>query len=444
MVRPAVEEHVAPRVALRRATRNRAKMLLRIDRALADGDQERAKGLQRRLLSSFSAKLCAVAEVNLKLKSAERARSRELVAIASQISAYRETEEDAHAIALPKQSNAWRCVTIFGLRRAALQSLVCTAIRPFHKPDPRQFAITGGGHNEAARHIRQAVADGYTWFVGLDITSFYNSIERRALTDIVPAPLGVIEHVIGPPPAEAICIRKVGMALSGIRLAEASQSGISQGSRSSPLIAEIVVKRLLTQFPLDVRIVNVADDFAIMARSKRDADAVTLALTRAAARSPAGRFQLRPKAHDRARRACDGFEFVGYRFRKRRSSVQVEPSDGNLTKFNSRVYEIAVEMERGRPDAATALRRYVINWWRAFPLCNAHLAEQDYSWARHHVREVIRHNRPRLGPLVQMAMEWEGHTFAPLPHRDERTELARAIRRAHPAHRSRVPHWTST
>lgn len=441
LARPRAEERSALRVTLQRAKRERAKLVRRLKRACDSGDTARAKGLQHLLLSSFSGRLCAAAEVNPVLKSAERAQSCELVAIASRMNAFRATDEAANAIAADKRNGGWRCLTIFGLERAALQSLACTAIRPFHTPDPRQFAIRGGGHNEAARKVHQGIADGYTWFIGLDIASFYSSIERRLLTHIIPAPARVIEHVICPPPSEAIRIRRVGRALYGLRLAEASQSGISQGSRSSPLIAELVVKEMLTRFAPDIRIINVADDFGIMARTKRDADAITLALTRASARSPAGRFQLRPKPHSGPRRACDGFDFLGYHFRKRRSHTTCRPSDRNETKFNTRVHDLATKALDGSPDALTRLRRYVKAWWGSFPLHKPHLADADFWWARRHVREVVRRHQRAALPLIEIAMEWGENDYAPLPPVAELSQLRRDIRRRHPTHRSRVEHW---
>lgn len=437
----APSEREAPRHALAKARRAEAKMMRRISRAVEGGDMHRAEGLQRQYVRSFSAKLCAVAKVNPVLKSAQRARSSELIAVASRLCLSRPCDEEVRVVAKPKRAEGWRPVTIFGLERAASQALACNALSAFHIPDPRQFAVSGGGHNAAARFVMQSMSDGYTWFVGLDISSFYSTIERRSLSSIIPLPTNMVEHVICPPPAGSIRIERVGRALTGLRLAEASQSGISQGSRSSPLVAEIIVKQILAQFALDVRIINDADDFGIMARTKRDADAITSALTRATARSPAGCFHLRPKAHKGARRVCDGFDFLGYRFRRRRSRIDCQPSDANLIKFNSRVRDLAMLLEGDVLRGVHILRRYVRQWWQSFPLVEVHLRGRDFFWGLHHVDEVVRRHRPTALPLVRIAMAWEGADYAALPPSSTLTELARSIRRRHPKQRSRVPHW---
>lgn len=431
----------APRRALAKARRVEAKMLRRIRRAVERGEMRRAEGLQRLYVRSFVGRLCAVAQVNPVLKSAQRARANELIAVASRICTSWPSDEAVKVVAKPKRDGGWRPVTIFGLERAASQALACKAIVPFHIPDPRQFAITGGGHNAAARLIIQSMSEGYKWFVGLDISSFYSSIERRSLPNIIPLPTSMVEHVICPPPSNAIRIERVGRALVGLRLAEASQSGISQGSRSSPLVAEIIVKSILAQFALDVRIINDADDFGIMARTKRDADAITLALTRATARSPAGCFLLRPKAHSGARRVSDGFDFLGYRFRKRQSFIDCQPSDANLIKFNTRVLGFATLLESDVIRAVQKFRRYVRQWWQSFPLVSIHLEGRDFFWGLHHVDEVVRRHRPIALPLARIAMRWDGNDYACLPPSSELVELARKIRRQNLKHQSNVPHW---
>lgn len=441
LIRPHASDHVSPRVPLRRGDKAKTKLQRRIGRALECGETARAKGLQELYLRSFSARLCAVAETNPRLRSAERARSRELVAIASRMSAFRTSEEAVKVVPANKEGGGWRPLAIFGLERAALQSLPCSAIRPFHNPDPRQFAGPGAGHNEAARRVRQALADGQKWFVGLDIGSFYSTIEKEALAKIVPLPRRVIEHVICPPPVAAVRIGHVGRALCGARLVEASQSGISQGSRSSPLIAEIVVKGMLARFAPDVRIINLADDFGIMARSKRDAEAISTTLIRASARSPAGRFQLRPKHHTGSRRSCDGFDFLGYRFRARRSHIWVAPSERNYIRFNTRVLDFAVRMRDGDLRALAELRRYVRAWWGSFPIYDPHIVHADYFWARRQTTEVVRRHCPAALPLVRAAMEWANRDYAPLPSGQNLLRLVKPIRQRRISHRSMVPHW---
>jgi hypothetical protein len=207
------------------------------------------------------------------------------------------------------------------------------------------------------------------------------------------------------------------------------------------LIAEIIVKGILSQFAPDVLIVNDADDFGILARSKRDANAIETALIRATARCPVGCFQLRSKTRNSVRRACDGFDFLGYHFRKRRSHVDCRPNEKNQTKFNTRVRYLAVEALDGSQDAIIRLRRYVKAWWRSFPLYDPHLADGDFFWARRQVLEVTRRHAPAALPLAKIAMEWEDTDYAPLPLAAELSELRRTIRRRRPRRRSRVAHW---
>lgn len=443
------EERTPLKRPLRRARREDGKLLRRIERAEAAGDHHKARGLQALRLRSFSGRLVAVADVNHKLKKgAIRARTDEIVAIAARLDVFSPIGEEVKVYAKPKAGVDWRPVTVFGLQRSAAQLMALNAIRPFHTCDPRQLAISGGGQKAAARQIKDCMREGYVWFASLDISGFYSNIERSRLNEIIPINQRVIDHVINPPPPQTIRIEDVGRALSGSSLAQASQTGISQGARTSPLVAEIVLRQVLATFPEDVRIINVADDFAIMARTKREAIALSSSLTRAVARSRAGRFTLRTKAAHEVRSVYHGFEFVGYYFRLARRSpyalrlqprrVICQPSEQNETKFNTRVLRFVEAIEGGAIDKIPQLRKYVRQWWRSFPEADNHAPEQFYR-ACQHVLGVIMQHHPTAVPLVLEALHWEGDRFAQLLTAGELDQMARRCRGL--LHRSNVPHW---
>lgn len=449
LLRPLAAEWEPARAPVRRAKKQAAKLLRRIERARDAGDRRKVRYLTDRYLRSYSVKLAATAKINTILKGGERAKSKELVAIARTIDPYRPAAEQAHVVPIKKANGNTRLLTIFGLKRSTEQRMVQQLLSRLHKPDPRQYAIqeSEDGRNGAAQAVIEAMRGEARWFIGLDIADYFPSINKRRLHNLLPLPHRVTDNVICPPTLDDIRVRYDGL-VDVLRLAEASQSGISQGSRSSPIVADIVIKHILDGLHLPATVINYADDFGVMARTKREVAAIAQSLIRALAHSPAGCLQLRNKVHGTARRVADGFEFLGYHFRTRRGTVTCQPADKNLVNFNRRTCDFILASEAGHPKALANLRSYVRSWWSAFPLVRPHLSGNDLFFARHHVHELVRRRHRRALPLAEMAMAFGDDGFAPLPPQSEIMRVAKAIRerrasraRKPPLFRSNVSHW---
>jgi len=230
-----VDEWEPARAPIRRAKKETAKLLRRIERARDAGDRRQVRYLTDRYLRSYSVKLAATAKVNTILKGGERAKSKELVAIARTIDPFRPAGEQAHVVPIRKDNGNTRLLTLFGLKRSTEQRMVQQLLRRLHRPDPRQHAMQEGedGRNQAAKAVLNAVAGDARWFIGLDITDYYPSIDTRRLHNLIPLPRRIIDNVICPPAMDDVRVRYNGL-VDVLRLAEASQSGVSQGSRTSP------------------------------------------------------------------------------------------------------------------------------------------------------------------------------------------------------------------
>ena len=449
LIRPLEDEWEPARVPVRRAKKQAAKLFRRIERARDAGDRRQVRYLTDRYLRSYSGKLAATAKVNTILKGGERAKSKELVAIARTIDPFRPAAEQADVVPIKKANGNTRLLTLFGLKRSTEQRMVQLLLRRLHRPDPRQYAMQEGedGRNGAARAVANAIRDDARWFIGLDITDYFTSIDTRRLHNLIPLPRRVIDNVICPPAMNDVRVRYNGL-VDVLRLAEASQSGVSQGSRTSPIVADIVIKHILDGLHLPATVINYADDFGVMARTKREVTAIAQSLIRALAHSPAGCLQLRNKVHGTARRVADGFEFLGYHFKSRRGTVICQPADKNLVNFNSKTCTYILAAVAGNPKALQHLRRYMRSWWSAFPLVGAHLNGNDLFFARHHVHELVRRRHRRALPLAEMAMAFGDDDFAALPPQSEIARAAQVIRerrasraRKRPLLRSHVPHW---
>ncbi|RPF72154.1 reverse transcriptase domain-containing protein [Aurantiacibacter spongiae] len=446
---PPTDEWEPARVPIRRAKKATAKLLRRIERARDAGDRRQVRYLTDRYLRSYSVKLAATAKVNTILKGGERAKSKELIATARTIDPFRPAGEQAHVVPIKKDNGSTRLLTLFGLKRSTEQRMVQQLLCRLHRPDPRQHAMQEGedGRNEAAKAVLNAVDGDARWFIGLDITDYYPSIDTRRLHNLIPLPRRIIDNVICPPAMDDVRVRYNGL-VDVLRLAEASQSGVSQGSRTSPIVADIVIKHILDGLHCPATVINYADDFGVMARTKREVTTIAQSLVRALAHSPAGCLQLRNKVHGTARRVADGFEFLGYHFRSRRGTVICQPADKNLIKFNTKTCAYILEAEAGHAKALLRFRRYMKSWWSSFPLVRAHLDGNDMFFARHHVRELVRRRYRRTMPLAEIALEMDGENFAPLPPHTEIMRIAQTIRERRnsrigkrPTYRTDVPWW---
>jgi hypothetical protein len=156
----------------------------------------------------------------------------------------------------------------------------------------------------------------------------------------------------------------------------------------------------------DCLVINFADNFAVMARTKREALAIAKALTNAARRSPFGPFEL--KRVTPLRHVCDGFDFLGYRFKRVAFTPTCRPSEKNEVAFFTKALAIIRRIQRRRAGAKERLQHYVRSWAAAFPLWNA---GDDLFWPRFWVRGVARQYAPYALSDVEHAMDWDGDAF---------------------------------
>ena len=72
------------------------------------------------------------------------------------------------------------------------------------------------------------------------------------------------------------------------------------------------------------------------------------------------------------RRACDGFDFLGFRYTIKKGKGQVKPSERNMNKFQSGFAKGMANVVHGPPSGECRarrikdLRRYVHSWTKAF------------------------------------------------------------------------------
>lgn len=381
------------RSRLRRARKETAALHARITAACAAGQTHRARGLQRRYLSSFSARLCAVVEADHSLPPYRRLQPEALVRVAEELDAWQGTDEEVKVHAFPRGYDSYRTVMAFGLRNRALQILARRALAPFVDLHPSQFAVLRGGRNAAAAEVRRALPDGYKWAIEVDIERCFASFKPQEVTKSLPLPRRVAETVLVSTRLNLI-EGNIRHTQTPISLLCTSRRGIPQGSKASPLVAEMLLAPTFARLPKEVRVVVYVDNILILGKAKRDVLKAKKALSCALAQSPVG--WLRLKFGSRLRRVCDGFDFLGYRFRRKAGHVFVRASDKNRARFWAKCEDVMGKLAAGKVRPG-ALRELVCSWAGAFQ-------EWDgvHLWTGNVVKWLTVHQFHALQPVVRM------------------------------------------
>lgn len=379
-------------------------------------------------LNGADSKLLAVADANRKMPRHRRSAKSQIEGIGRALDPWRGSSDPAVASAIDKDGGRFRVVLNFGIEHRALQTQSRRLVENEMVLDHRQHGFRNGGRNRAAERVRDNIDAGYRWFAEFDISEFYRSFNQRRLNEIVNLPEQVIQNVVCPP--EHIRHGHIGNAIGPINLITVAREGISQGSSLSALVAELLVASILSDLRCNASIINYADNFGVMARTKQELMEAISALTRAFQRCPLGPFQLISK--DGPRRVCEGFDFLGYRFRTKRGRLLCLPSDKCQKKFFTRSLRLMTRMvERREAGADGKLQRGALSWASAFPLWH----DDDLFWTGFWLRGVARQHYPRALPAVERLTEYDDGRFV---------HLARGLPAINPptrVRRSCVDHW---
>ena len=134
--------------------------------------------------------------------------------------------------------------------------------------------------------------------------------------------------------------------------------GLVPGLAGSAVVLDAIVAHALRLVPLGTsQAVSYADDLLGASRTRAEALALSSSLD-AAFYDAAGRVlgSLDLRVIERGRRACDGFTFLGYAYRKRRG-CRVVPLERNLAKWRLGFLADRILLRQGRMTAAQARAR---------------------------------------------------------------------------------------
>ncbi len=234
-----------------------------------------------------------------------------------------------------KPSGKIRLISSFGPVDHALQCIASDVIRATQVLRKDQYLLAGGVP-AALRAVEAAHRDGYTHGRIVDAVNFYPSIQCDGLIELLkPLPRSTVQNVIGTKVSN-LHPTKAGFTHSVVdcgRPPLRGQSIISQGSASSPIVGEIVMKRLLEVLPAKARSTAYADDAFIHGKTEEEVATNFELLQYAAARHPAGPLRLRSTA---TFKLTQPFEFLGHDgYAHDSGSICWSPSCKNLDHYMS-------------------------------------------------------------------------------------------------------------
>lgn len=368
---------------LKTAHKHTQKLLKRIGRANKSGRTALVQELIKTDMNSRSAKYVAIKDAMKELPNHHKSGDMDVDKIASRLNPYAGSDEPATLHYKTKKSDDdFRPIMDFGIENRALQYLVLRPLEVLADLHPSQFG-TRGGVNTAIQEVISNQSDGYTYVAEVDINDFFKSVGAKVLSDHLPIPKKVTDHVVssqhltiipgnikqylGDPNGGADILTDVSDPL--YQAIEEGRQGIAQGSATSSLVAEIILAPTLSSLPECGRVVAYIDNILVMGKSASDVELMISNLRLALLEHPVG-----PFASQVLSRAIPGekFDFLGYELFRKGALYKARPSGGNVSKFSRKFDSALSELEDKelspviRKSKAKSLARYVRHWTSAF------------------------------------------------------------------------------
>ncbi|AXA57609.1 group II intron reverse transcriptase/maturase [Pseudomonas thivervalensis] len=329
-----------------RVQRNVRAMQIRIAKACREGNWRRVKALQRMLTRSRSARYLAVRRVTENQGKRTAGVDRVLWdtpdakwKAADGLKRHGYKPRPLRRVFIPKSNGKERPLGIPTMTDRAMQALYLLALAP--------IAETTGDPNSYGFRIERSTADAMgqlfvclskrlsaKWVLEADIKGCFDHINHDWLIHHVPTDKMVLRKWL-----------KAGVIHKG--QLQATDAGTPQGGIISPTLANMVLDGLETQLKrylgvtrakkLKINVVRYADDFVITGESKEvlDSEVKPWVEQFLAVRG----LQLSPEK-TRVVHIDEGFDFLGWNFRKYGGKLLIKPSKKNVKAFYRKAKEV--------------------------------------------------------------------------------------------------------
>jgi RNA-directed DNA polymerase len=366
-------------------------MQIRIAKATRESDWRRVKALQRMLTRTLSAKLYAVRRVTQNQGARTAGVDRELWdSPESRWEAIGRLKRRGYKplplrrVFIPKANGKERPLGIPTMRDRAMQALYLLALEPVSEStsDPNSYGFRiNRSTADAMGQVRACTSrkDSSRWVLEADIKGCFDHINHDWLENHVPMDREILRKWL-----------KAGLIYKG--QLQATEAGTPQGGIISPTLANVTLNGLERELvahlgakfgivkakKLKVNVVRYADDFVITGDSKEILERVVRPWVEAflAVRG----LQL-SEAKTRITHIDEGFDFLGWNFRKYSGKLLIKPSKKNAQAFYRKVAETISGNKTVKQGDLIQLLNPMLRGWAQYhrPVS----AKQTYSRMEH-------------------------------------------------------------
>ncbi|AYY96089.1 group II intron reverse transcriptase/maturase [Burkholderia multivorans] len=396
----------------RRVERNVRGMQIRIAKATREGDWRRVKALQRMLTRTLSAKLHAVRRVTQNQGARTAGVDRELWdSPESRLAAVGKLKRRGYKplplrrVFIPKANGKLRPLGIPTMRDRAMQALYLLALEPVSEStsDPNSYGFRMSRSTADAMSqlfVSLSRRTSAQWVLEADIKGCFDYINHDWLVNHVPMDKGILQKWL-----------KAGLIYKG--QLQATEAGTPQGGIISPTLANVTLNGLergliahlgaklgvRTVKKLKVNVVRYADDFVITGDSKELLENEVRPWIEAFL---AQRGLQLSEEKTRIVHIDEGFDFLGWNFRKYSGTLLIKPSKKNVQAFYRKVAETISGNKTAKQESLILLLNPMLRGWAQYH--SPVVAKQAYSRMEHLVFQKLWRWSKRRHP--NKSIEW--------------------------------------
>lgn len=356
--------------------RNVRAMQHRLTKAIQEGDWRRAKALQRWLTHSFSAKALAVKRVTENQGKRTAGVDQQLWDSATQkFASIAQLKKQGYRplplrrVFIPKSNGKMRPLGIPTMRDRAMQALHLLALDPVLETlsDPNSYGFRKNRSTADAMSqifLQTCRKVSATWVLDADIEGFFDNINHQWLVDNVFMDKLILSKWL----KSGVIDRKQLMATT---------AGTPQGGIISPALANWTLNGLETELiahlgakfgkskagKLKVGVVRYADDFVVTSGSKELLETEIKPWIEAFL---AVRGLRLSSAKTKIVHIDEGFDFLGWNFRKYSGTLLIKPSKKNMKAFYEKLRKTISENIGAKQENLIRLLNPMLRGWAQY------------------------------------------------------------------------------